>query len=179
MDPTRIVLYDRHGAINATLAQPGNYRSADLTGWRESRLEPRGSRTTAQDIWVFDLDRQTTTRITTHPLLDASPVWSRDDIYTNYRLIWVGCGSDDIFFGGAKAFVERLKSATIPHISSFQVSGPHAMPVARVDWPECCRCYFGRKSRVCATLSRRSSIIVLTRATCPSRCATAKPPRKL
>jgi hypothetical protein len=32
----------------------------------------------------------------------------------DYRLIWVGCGSEDIFFGGAKAFAERLKVAKIP-----------------------------------------------------------------
>ena len=49
-----------------------------------------------------------------------------------YRLIWVGCGSEDIFFGGAKAFTERLKSAQIPHIFR-EFSGPHAMPVARQE----------------------------------------------
>jgi enterochelin esterase-like enzyme len=52
-----------------------------------------------------------------------------------YRLIWVGCGSDDIFFGGAKAFAERLKVAKIPHIFH-QFSGPHAMPVARLELAE-------------------------------------------
>jgi enterochelin esterase-like enzyme len=53
----------------------------------------------------------------------------------NYQLIWVGCGSEDIFFGGAKAFAERLKSAKIPHIFR-QFSGPHAMPVARLELAE-------------------------------------------
>jgi enterochelin esterase-like enzyme len=53
----------------------------------------------------------------------------------DYRLIWVGCGSEDMFFGGAKAFAERLKSAKIPHIFR-QFSGPHAMPVARQELAE-------------------------------------------
>jgi enterochelin esterase family protein len=62
------------------------------------------------------------------PALAAAPV--RD-----YRLIWVGCGSDDIFFPGAKAFAEKLKSARIPHIFR-QFPGPHAMPVARLQLAE-------------------------------------------
>jgi enterochelin esterase-like enzyme len=54
----------------------------------------------------------------------------RDD-----RLIWVGCGSEDIFFGGAKAFAERLKSEKIPHLFR-EFPGPHAMPVAREELAE-------------------------------------------
>jgi enterochelin esterase family protein len=53
----------------------------------------------------------------------------------DYRLIWVGCGSEDIFFGGAKAFAERLKSAKIPHTFR-EFSGPHALPVARLELAE-------------------------------------------
>lgn len=53
----------------------------------------------------------------------------------DYRLIWVGCGSEDIFFDGARAFAERLKSAKIRHIFR-QFSGPHAMPVARQELAE-------------------------------------------
>jgi enterochelin esterase family protein len=52
-----------------------------------------------------------------------------------YRLIWLGCGSEDIFFAGAKAFAERLKSAKIPHVFR-QFSGPHALPVARLELAE-------------------------------------------
>lgn len=53
----------------------------------------------------------------------------------DYRLIWVGCGSEDIFFSGAKAFAERLEAAKIPHIFR-RFSGPHAMPVARQELAE-------------------------------------------
>src|SRR5439155_26201988 len=34
----------------------------------------------------------------------------------DYRLIWVGCGSEDFFFGCAKACAGRLESATIPDV---------------------------------------------------------------
>jgi enterochelin esterase family protein len=53
----------------------------------------------------------------------------------DYRLIWVGCGSEDIFFGDAKAFAERLKSAKIPHFFR-EFPGPPAMPVARQELSE-------------------------------------------
>ena len=53
----------------------------------------------------------------------------------DYRLIWIGCGSEDIFFNGAKAFAERLKLAKIPHTFR-EFSGPHAMPVARLELTE-------------------------------------------
>jgi enterochelin esterase family protein len=52
-----------------------------------------------------------------------------------YRLIWVGCGTEDIFFGGAKAFAELLKKERIPHIFR-EFPGPHAMPVARKELAE-------------------------------------------
>ena len=59
-----------------------------------------------------------------------------EDTHTrNYRLIWVSCGSEDIFFGGAKDFAERLKSAKIPHVFR-QFPGPHAMTVARIELAE-------------------------------------------
>ena len=86
MDPTRIVLYDRHGAIKRILAPPADYMDPRISPDGEkvawSRVDP-GLLT--PDIWVFDLDRQTTTRMTSHPLLDASPVWSRDSAQVLYR----------------------------------------------------------------------------------------------
>jgi enterochelin esterase family protein len=53
----------------------------------------------------------------------------------DYKLIWVGCGSEDIFFGGAKAFAERLQAANIPHVF-LQFAGPHVMPVFRQELAE-------------------------------------------
>jgi enterochelin esterase-like enzyme len=52
----------------------------------------------------------------------------------DYRLIWLGCGSEDIF-GGAKAFAGRLQAANIPHVFR-QFAGPHVMPLARQQLAE-------------------------------------------
>lgn len=49
-----------------------------------------------------------------------------------FRLIWLGVGSDDIFFGGNKAFVGRLENAKIPHVFK-QYPGAHVMPVFRKE----------------------------------------------
>jgi enterochelin esterase family protein len=52
-----------------------------------------------------------------------------------YRLIWIGCGSDDIFFDGNKTFAERLESAKIPH--DFRpLPGPHSITTARKELAE-------------------------------------------
>lgn len=53
----------------------------------------------------------------------------------DYRLIWVGCGSEDIFFGGAQEFTERLRKAEIPHVFR-QYQGAHVMPVFRHELAE-------------------------------------------
>jgi enterochelin esterase-like enzyme len=53
----------------------------------------------------------------------------------DYRLIWVGCGSEDIFFGGAKEFSGRLQAAKIPHVFR-PFPGPHSMAVARQELAE-------------------------------------------
>ena len=48
------------------------------------RLSPDGTRVAAEieddehDIWVWDLARETLTRVTTDPGLDQSPVWMPD-----------------------------------------------------------------------------------------------------
>jgi enterochelin esterase family protein len=53
----------------------------------------------------------------------------------DYRLIWLGCGSEDIFFGGAKSFAALLQSAKIRHVFR-EFPGPHSMPVARLELAE-------------------------------------------
>ena len=55
-----------------------------------------------------------------------------DRLRKNYRLIWIGSGTEDTFAGGAQAFVSRLTAAQIPH-QFFQLPGPHVMPVFRKE----------------------------------------------
>jgi enterochelin esterase-like enzyme len=52
------------------------------------------------------------------------------DIASRYRLIWIGCGSGDIFFEGNKSLAARLTSAGIK-IDFLKFEGPHVMPVFR------------------------------------------------
>jgi enterochelin esterase-like enzyme len=47
-------------------------------------------------------------------------------IRKDYRLIWIGSGTEDVFYGGAKALVSRLSGADIPH-QFFELPGPHVM----------------------------------------------------
>jgi len=39
--------------------------------------------------------------------------WRYADHFAHYRLIWLGCGSEDLFFGEAKALAGRLQAANI------------------------------------------------------------------
>jgi enterochelin esterase-like enzyme len=52
------------------------------------------------------------------------------EIKKNYRLIWLGCGSGDIFAGGNKALAGKLTETGIP-LSYREVPGLHVMPVFR------------------------------------------------
>ena len=52
-----------------------------------------------------------------------------------YSLIWLGCGSDDVFLAGTKAFAARLEGAGIKHVFR-QFTGPHSLTVARQELAE-------------------------------------------
>ena len=63
------------------------------------------------------------------------PALARKEIAKDYRLIWIGCGKDDIFYSGAQAFAQRLEAAKVPHVFQ-QFAGVHAMPVFRAELME-------------------------------------------
>jgi enterochelin esterase family protein len=52
------------------------------------------------------------------------------DLSARYRLIWIGCGSKDIFFGGNKALAAKFAAAGIKH-QFLELEGFHVMPVFR------------------------------------------------
>ena len=58
-----------------------------------------------------------------------------DAVSREYRLIWLGSGTDDIFFGGAKEFAGHLQSVKVPHVFR-QFAGGHVMPVFRQELVE-------------------------------------------
>jgi len=51
-------------------------------------------------------------------------------IKKQYRLLWIGCGAEDIFAGGNKAFAGKLSGLGIP-VTYHAVPGFHTMPVFR------------------------------------------------
>jgi Tol biopolymer transport system component len=86
LDTTRIVYYARNGSMKSALGEPAHYMDPRISpngrkvAW--SRVDPARL---AQDIWVFDFERETTARVTSDPLVEASPVWSRDGTQILYR----------------------------------------------------------------------------------------------
>ena len=55
---------------------------------------------------------------------------SADRLRRDYRLVWIGAGTSDIFHGGARALAARFAAAGVPH-QFFELPGPHVMPVFR------------------------------------------------
>jgi eukaryotic-like serine/threonine-protein kinase len=77
--PTRLVVVDRAGKPLQEIAAPALHR--------HPRLSPDGQRLVVQratsdatdpDLWLFDLQRGTASRITRHPGPDIRPAWSPD-----------------------------------------------------------------------------------------------------
>jgi hypothetical protein len=82
-----LVWVDRHGKEKPLAAEPGRYN------WL--RISPDGTRVALtidsesdRDIWIWDLDRETMTRLTFTNGNDASPIWTPDSqriIFTSTR----------------------------------------------------------------------------------------------
>ena len=72
----QLAWYDRKGAVLGTVGNPASYLEVELS--------PDGSRAAAfdfddqQDIWLFDLARNASTRLTFDPGPERCPLWSPD-----------------------------------------------------------------------------------------------------
>jgi serine/threonine protein kinase/Tol biopolymer transport system component len=83
---TRLEWVDRSGRPLATVGPPGHYRNAALSPDEQRLAVARiDVDTGAPDIWVIELARQSMWRLTSHPLLDDMPIWSRDGRHIMYR----------------------------------------------------------------------------------------------
>ncbi|HVT03742.1 MAG TPA: protein kinase [Thermoanaerobaculia bacterium] len=104
-----LVWMDREGKDLATVGQPADYRSIALSpdGKRAavSILDPKYQKS---DVWVLDLERGTSTRLTFDPEDDTHPLWSPDGkrvYFTSMRqgrgdVYWKsssGTGADEVF----------------------------------------------------------------------------------
>ncbi len=113
----RLVWVDRRGRQEEIQAMP-------IRPYAAARLSPDGSRVAVQiddsdnDIWVWDLARETLARVTTDPSLDHSPLWTPD----GRRLIFTRGGNMGALFWQAadgSGPAERLtESSTIRRATS-------------------------------------------------------------
>lgn len=74
-----LVWLDRNGRRLSTLGDPGDYSNPALSP-DEKRLAVgrKDPQTKTRDIWIFDLERGTSTRFTFDPGDDLNPTWSPD-----------------------------------------------------------------------------------------------------
>jgi serine/threonine protein kinase len=83
---SRLVWRDRDGKALGVVGDPDTYRNP--------RLSPDGRRVAVElldqsgnrDIWILDVERGTTSKLTYDPGRDAAPVWSKD----GKRIAWQG-----------------------------------------------------------------------------------------
>jgi eukaryotic-like serine/threonine-protein kinase len=71
---------DRQGKVLATVAEPGRYNSLALSpdGRRVAGSRTNPKNTPNWDVWLLDVGRNTSTRLTYEQVRAASPVWSAD-----------------------------------------------------------------------------------------------------
>jgi Tol biopolymer transport system component len=92
---TQLVWHDRQGKRLGTVGEPGPYVGVSLSPdatravvLREIRLNRAD-----QDLWVIDLARGATTRLTAEPLLESMPAWTVDGAALVFA---VGHGDSDV-----------------------------------------------------------------------------------
>ena len=79
LSDTRLVWMDRSGNLVGSVGEPGDYTSPALSpdGTRLA-VGRRDPTTQSRDIWIFDLLRNSSTRLTSDPADDLNPTWSPD-----------------------------------------------------------------------------------------------------
>jgi serine/threonine protein kinase len=86
MDSSVLTWHTRHGEPLSKVGEAGfllDFRiSPDSRRVALSRIDPVNA---ASDIWLHESERGTTTRFTSDPLLEASPIWSTDSSRVAYR----------------------------------------------------------------------------------------------
>ena len=77
---------DRQGRASDALIEPGDFvdfsLSPDQSQLAFSRVDPQSQ---APDIWILDIARGTSSRLTSERLVDASPTWSPDAQHLAFR----------------------------------------------------------------------------------------------
>jgi eukaryotic-like serine/threonine-protein kinase len=114
---------DRKGAIVGTAGKPGNYFSPRLSrDGRRIAYDQSEATTDSGDIWVLDVERGISNRLTFDSRNESSPIWSPDDTHL-------------LFFGD---YPGRSDLFTVPSdgtgkVEMFFTNGAGNMPA---DWSE-------------------------------------------
>jgi eukaryotic-like serine/threonine-protein kinase len=119
----RLTWYDREGKVLETIGEPSNYQALALSpdGMRVAVSMKNG---TAANIWLLDLSRGTSTRLTFGSAKDTDPVWSPDGsriIFSSNR-----DGSNNLYekvVSGVKNEEVLLRSSEAKYATSWSRQG--------------------------------------------------------
>jgi Tol biopolymer transport system component/predicted Ser/Thr protein kinase len=79
-EDSRLVWLDRDGSEQGTVGRPADYRIPVLSHDRKRiAASVRDPQSQQADIWILDIERGTSTRLTFDPAYDVRPLWSADD----------------------------------------------------------------------------------------------------
>jgi Tol biopolymer transport system component/predicted Ser/Thr protein kinase len=108
---SRLTWVDRTGKASETVGEPGEYTNPALSpDGNRLAVGIRDPQTNSRDIWVFDLVRGGSTRVTFDPADDFNPVWSPD--------------------GSRIAFTSRRKGARDLYMKSLSGAGQEELLLA-------------------------------------------------
>lgn len=76
---SRLVWFDRRGEVSGEVSAPADYRTPALSpDGRRIAVARADDRTNGSNLWLLDVERNMSTRLTFGPHQDASPLWSPD-----------------------------------------------------------------------------------------------------
>jgi len=147
-EATQLIWFDRSGRESGTVGKPADYRAPRVShdGARVATAinDPSTQKT---DVWVLDVARGTSTRLTFDPESDHSPAWSLDDrkvYFTGMRAgkgdVFVksssGTGTDEPVFGSPE--FDIVGSLAPDGVSAWAQSnsGNQGWDVLRVSLPD-------------------------------------------
>ena len=120
MRPGRLTWFDRDGRLLGTVGPEGNYidfrLSPDEGRVAATVVNPKFGRT---DIWLTDIARGNTSRLTSGYSLNASPIWSPDGTRVIYRTVRKGLAefyrkSADGGGGDEPVLLENMQREVLP-----------------------------------------------------------------